>query len=298
MENDLNNVSVKPKLHYENIFWITVVHLLAIAALPMFSWGAFGVSVLLLFTISPLGINMCYHRLLTHRGFKVPVWLEYTLATIAAMSAQGPMMLWVAEHRLHHRFSDQPGDPHSPKEGFFHSHMGHLFYRKAFEDDEKVWLKYVPDLTSHKYYHFLNKYFVLFIILPAPFLYMWGGLPYVLWGIPVRIVMMWHVTWSVNSASHTFGFRRYDTNDTSTNCWWVGLLGAGEGWHNNHHAQPACSSHGHVWWELDFTYYLIRGLEIVGLATDVRKPVNVGKILPKGTGATSVGAPLEQGSPV
>lgn len=264
---------MKRRIHLENIVWISLVHLLAIAAIPFFTWGALGVCLFLLFTISPIGVNMTYHRLLTHRGLKVPVWLEYVLSSIAAMSGQGPMMLWVAEHRLHHRFSDKPGDPHSPRDGFWHAHMTHLFFHKEFEDEKSQWLKYVPDLTCHPYYHFLNKYFVLFIALPIPFLYWAGGMPFVMWGMFVRITLMWHVTWAVNSLCHRFGYQSYDTKDLSTNYWVVGLLGAGEGWHNNHHAQPACASHGHYWYEFDFTFFIIRVLEILGLATDVRRPI-------------------------
>lgn len=267
------------RLHYSNIFFIGLIHLGALAAIPFFSWSALGVCLLLLFTITPIGINLCYHRLLTHRAFKVPLWLEHVFATVAAFSSQGPMLIWVAEHRLHHAFSDTEKDPHSPIKGFFHAHMGHLFRKKDFEDDEKLWLKYVPDLASDKYYLFLNKYHALFVASLIPLLYLWGGLPFVLWGVFVRIVLMWHITWCVNSASHTWGYRTYDTKDTSTNCWWVGVLATGEGWHNNHHAFPSCAAHGREWWELDLTYVFIRTFEWLGLATDVRKPVRSEPVL-------------------
>ncbi len=264
---------MKRKLHYENIFWITLVHLGAIAAIPFFTWGALAACLVLLFTISPLGINLCYHRLLTHRSFKVPVWLEYTLATIAAASAQGPMMVWVAEHRLHHRYSDMPGDPHNSREGFFFAHIGHLFFRKEFEDDKNQWSKYVPDLASHAYYRFLNRYFVFIIIAVIPVLYLLGGLPFVMWGMFVRIVLMWHITWCINSVTHTFGYRSFETSDNSRNCWWMGILGAGEGWHNNHHAYQSSAAHGNAWYEIDFTYYIICALKFLGLATDVKTPM-------------------------
>ncbi len=235
----------------------------------------------MLFTISPLGINLTYHRLLTHRGLKVPMWLEYVLSTIAATSAQGPMLLWVAEHRLHHRYSDTPADPHSPTNGgFFHAHMGHLFYHKEFEDEPEVWMKYVPDLASHKYYVFLSKFAAVFVALPAVFLYWWGGVSFVMWGIFVRIVLMWHVTWSVNSVCHLFGYRTYDTKDTSRNNWLVGWFGAGEGWHNNHHARPQCAAHGLTFWEFDMTYLIIRALKALGLATDVKGPEKEPKVVP------------------
>lgn len=264
---------VRNKLHYENIFFLSLLHVGAIVAIPYFSWGALAVCLGLLFTISPLGINLTYHRLLTHRGLKVPQWFEYVLATIAAMSAQGSMLLWVAEHRLHHRYSDTEKDPHSPLGGFFHAHMSHLFWHKEFEDEPDRWQKYVPDLLQHSYYRFLSKYAVLFVALPIPFLYWAGGISYVLWGMCVRIVLMWHITWSVNSVCHTFGYQTFQTNDTAKNCWWVGIFGAGEGWHNNHHAFPVSAAHGREWYEFDLTYQIIRFLKLVGLATDVKTPV-------------------------
>lgn len=261
------------RLHYENIFWITVMHLGAIAAIPMFSWTALAICLVLLFSISSIGINMTYHRLLTHRGFKVPQWFEYVLSTIAAMSGQGPMLLWVAEHRLHHRYSDTEKDPHSPKQGFFHAHMGHLFCHKEFEDEPDQWMTYVPDLFQHGYYRFLSNYAALFVAIPAVILYPLGGIPFVLWGVCARIVLMWHVTWSVNSACHTWGYRTFETADTSRNLWWVGWFGGGEGWHNNHHAYPVSAAHGRKWYEFDQTCYMILALKAAGLATNVKMPV-------------------------
>jgi stearoyl-CoA desaturase (delta-9 desaturase) len=269
------------RLQYENIFWISVIHIGALAAIPMFSWQAFGVCIFLLYFISSLGINLTYHRLLTHRGLKVPQWFEYVLSTIAAMSGQGPMLLWVAEHRLHHRYSDTEQDPHSPIKGYFHAHMGHLFYHKEFEDEPDRWQKYVPDLKDKAYYRFLSKYAAIFVALPAIPLYYFGGLPFVMWGIFVRIVLMWHITWSVNSACHTFGYRTFETNDTSTNFWFIGWFGGGEGWHNNHHAHPVSASHGREWYEFDMTYQVIKFLKLIGLATNVKTPVLDSKIKSK-----------------
>lgn len=113
-----------------------------------------------------------------------------------------------------------------------------------------------------------------------PLLYLAGGIGWVLWGGFVRLVLTWHIMWFVNSATHKWGYRNYETDGTSTNCWWVGLLAAGEGWHNNHHAQPSCAAHGHRWWEFDQSFWIIRALEFVGLATDVKRPLKIGA--PKG----------------
>jgi fatty-acid desaturase len=264
------------KFSFEATFWIVLVHALAIAAIPFFSWSAFGVCMLLLFTISPLGVTLTYHRLLTHRSFKVPQWLEYILATIGALSGQGSPLLWVAEHRIHHKYSDTSNDPHSAQEGFFHAHMGHLFYVKDHHCEETM-LRYVPDLKKQAYYRFLHKYNVWIAFSILPILYAMGGWSFVMWGGFVRVALMLHFTWFVNSATHTWGYRNFETRDASRNCWWVALLSAGEGWHNNHHAQPNCAAHGREWWEFDLTYSIIRVLGLFGLATNVIKPVSLEK---------------------
>ena len=263
-------------LHWPNIVGIALIHLFAILAIPFFSWKAFGVCMLLFFIISPIGVTLTYHRLLSHRSFKVPQWFEYILTTVGALTGQGPVLLWVAEHRLHHRYSDSAKDPHSARHGgFWWSHVTHLFYHKEFEDNVAQWSQYIPDLYKHKYYHWLSKYNMLVALSIIPLLYAWGGWAYVMWGVPVRIVLMLHVTWFVNSATHRWGYRNFETRDDSSNVWWVALLAAGEGWHNNHHAQANCAAHGRMWWEFDLTWQLIRGLELVGLATDVKRPMPI-----------------------
>lgn len=264
------------RFHWGNIIGISIIHLLALAAIPFFTWKALGVCLLFFFIISPIGVTLTYHRLLSHRSFKVPIWLEYLLATVGALSGQGPVLLWVAEHRLHHRYSDSEKDPHSARHGgFWWSHVTHLFYHKEFEDDVKQWSRYIPDLNGHKYYHFLSKYNFLIALSIVPLLYLMGGLPFVMWGVFMRIALMLHVTWFVNSATHRFGYRNFETRDDSSNVWWVALLSAGEGWHNNHHAQSNCAAHGRMWWEFDLTWQMIKALEFVGLATDVKRPLAV-----------------------
>lgn len=267
------------RYHWGNIIGIGLIHVLALAAIPFFTWNAFLVCVILFFVISPIGVTLTYHRLLSHRAFKVPQWFEYVLATFGALSGQGPVLLWVAEHRLHHRYSDSAKDPHSARHGgFWWSHMTHLFYHKEFEDDAKLWGRYIPDMLGHKYYHFLSKYnFLIALSLCVP-LYLLGGLPFVMWGVFMRIALMLHVTWFVNSATHRWGYRNFETRDDSRNIWWVAILAAGEGWHNNHHAQSNCAAHGRMWWEFDLTWQLIKGLEFVGLATDVKHPVAVKEV--------------------
>jgi stearoyl-CoA desaturase (delta-9 desaturase) len=182
----------------------------------------------------------------------------------------------VAEHRLHHRFSDGPKDPHSARlGGFWWSHVTHLFYHKEFEDNISEWSRYIPDMINHKYYHFLSKYNFLIALSIAPILYYFGGWPFVMWGIPMRVALMLNVTWFVNSATHRWGYRNFETRDDSSNVWWVALLAAGEGWHNNHHAQSNCAAHGRMWWEFDLTWQMIKALEFMGLATNVKRPTSV-----------------------
>lgn len=267
-----------PRLHYPNIFWLAVAHLMVLVAIPFFTWPALAVCLIGLLVVTPLGVNLGFHRLAAHRGLKVPRWLEYVLITLGAAVGGGPPLHWIAEHRLHHRYSDAEGDPHDSRKGFWFAHITHLFWHKDFEDIEEQWLKYVPDFADNRYYRFLNKNWLLFSFATAPLLYWWGGLPFLLWGGFVRVVLMLHITWFVNSASHMWGYRKYKTDDNSRNCWWVGLLAAGEGWHNNHHAYPASARHGHSWWELDFTYVYIRLLRRLGLATDIKLPTGLASL--------------------
>ena len=253
------------------IFWLAFAHLGALAALFCFSWSALGVCLALLFTISPIGVTLTYHRLLTHRAFAVPKWLEYSLATVGTLSAQGSVLMWAAEHRVHHQTADTIKDPHTPRKGLFFSHMGHLLLDGRRTPEELM--RYVPDLASQKYYQFLHRNHLWVSLSIFPLLYWVGGWQYVLWGGFMRVTLMLHITWLVNSATHSWGYRTFETRDDSRNCWWVALLAAGEGWHNNHHAQANCAAHGREWWEIDVTYVMIRGLELMGLATKVVKPI-------------------------
>jgi fatty-acid desaturase len=265
--------SDEKRLHLPNIFWLGLAHLMAFMAIFFFSRSALWLCLGSVFVLSPLGINLGYHRLLTHRALNAKPWLEYSLVTLGAMLGGGPPLQWVAEHRLHHCFSDSSSDPHDASRGFWYSHVGHLFFHKEFEDQEELWMKYVPDLSGDRYYRFLNRYWIALAALTLIPLYLWGGLGYVLWIGFVRVVVMLHITWFVNSASHLWGYQNYARSNESKNCWWVGLLAAGEGWHNNHHAYPVSAAHGHRWWELDVTYWMICAFEKLGLAKEVRRPV-------------------------
>ena len=237
-----------------------------------FRWDAVLVAVGLQWVTGCLGITLGYHRLLTHRSFKTIKPIEYLLAWIGSWAWQGGPILWTATHRLHHQHSDHEGDPHSPKHGFFWSHILWCFTKDPAFDNYHQYSKYALDLAKDPVQVFLEKSTPLWQFVIAGLLYAVGGWPYVIWGSFVRLVYVYHITWFVNSASHTWGYRNFETKDHSTNLWWVGLTAFGEGWHNNHHAYPRSARHGLKPWEFDLTWQIIRGLKLVGLAWDIREP--------------------------
>jgi stearoyl-CoA desaturase (delta-9 desaturase) len=268
-------------------------HLLALlACVPwLFSWSGLAWAVGGIYLFGTLGINIGYHRLLTHRGFTCPRWLEHTLSLLGTCCLQGTPMSWVATHRMHHQHSDRPGDPHSPQGNFFWSHMGWFLIYDPVLYNLTMYDRYARDLLQDRFYKWLERSPVRRILhrmqwtafLSAGALAgvlstwdLWGGLQlglsWLVWGVFVRTVIVWHITWSVNSLTHLWGYRSFDTPDDSRNNWLVALLSNGEGWHNNHHAEPRCAAHGQRWWELDVSYLTIRALALVGLASDVVKP--------------------------
>ncbi|MEM6501133.1 MAG: fatty acid desaturase [Cyanobacteria bacterium P01_C01_bin.89] len=253
------------------IIFMAVIHTAAICAfLPgNFTWTAVGVAVLFHWITGGLGITLGWHRMLAHRSFKVPKWLEYFFAFCGALSCQGGVIWWVGLHRHHHRYSDQPNDHHDSRKGFWWSHMEWMFYQVPAEEELP---KFIRDIADDKFYQFLDKYFLPIQIALAVLMYLVGGTPFLFWGIFVRLVVTFHCTWLVNSATHKFGYRSHEAGDESRNCWWVALLTYGEGWHNNHHAYEYSARHGLSWWEFDMTWLTIRSLELLGLATKVKLP--------------------------
>jgi fatty-acid desaturase len=257
------------------IIWLSTIvlslfHVGAVAALFMFSWKAFAVAVVLHWFSGCLGVCIGYHRLHTHRSYQVPRILDYFFATCGTLAWEGGPISWVATHRIHHQNSDRPGDPHSPRDGAWWSHVGWIMFGDANHNNTLVMSKYAPDLAKHRYYVWLNNYHWLPTIVLAGALYLMGGLPFVMWGIFARVVFDFHATWLVNSATHMWGSRRFATRDDSTNNWWVALLTWGEGWHNNHHAHPTSARHGLAWYELDVGWMHISLLKFLGIAKAVR----------------------------
>lgn len=282
------------QIYWTYAFPIASVHLLALLALVpwFFSWTG----VVLLLVGIPLygqGINLVYHRLLSHRSFRVPKWLERTFVVGALCSLQDTPAKWVATHRFHHTHSDEPQDPHSPLVAFLWAHVGWLLMRNTSVQSLSAYEKYARDVLEDRFYLRLEKSLLwVWIYIAHAVLYFAAGFAagwisdgtfaaavqfgasLLVWGVLLRTVAVWHITWSVNSVTHLFGYRNYETGENSRNNWLVGLLAAGEGWHNNHHYDPAAATVQHRWWEIDATYYAIKLLEWLGLATEVIPPAH------------------------
>jgi len=254
--------------------WVTtsfmiMFHVGAVAALFFFSWTGVLTALFLNWVATSLGIGVGYHRLLTHRGYKTPKWVEYFLTICATLALEGGPIFWVATHRIHHQHSDQDGDPHSPRDGKWWAHVGWILVGKSMHHDTSTLARYVPDLAKDKFHVWITKYHYVPMIVLGMVLLAIGGFPLVLWGIFFRTVFGLHSTWLVNSATHSWGTRRFATRDLSTNSWWVALFSWGEGWHNNHHAHPVSARHGLRWYEIDANWYAIWTMKKLGLAKQV-----------------------------
>lgn len=237
------------------------------------SWQkyVFGSDMLLLavmYILTAFGATMGYHRMLTHRGFQAPSWFRGLLLILGCMAFAGSKPdEWAATHIRHHAYSDEEGDPHSPRDGFWHAHFGWLFSQKNYATAEEC----APHLLQDPVVMFVSRWSLLWMMLAFLIPFTLGGWTGLLWGGVVRLFLTTHVTWSVNSVCHTFGKRPFATTDESRNHWIVGLLGLGEGWHNNHHAFPQSAFHGLHWWQIDLTGILICTLEWVGLVWNVER---------------------------
>ena len=249
---------------------LIVFHVMAIAAFFTFSWRNLAVALVLHWVAVGLGISMGYHRLHTHRGFKTYKWFEYFLAICGTLTLEGGPIFWVATHRLHHQYSDQPEDPHSPRVSGFWAHLGWIIFGEAQHSDTARLARYAPDLSKDRFYRWLSSYHWVPLTVLGFGLLAWGGWGMVNWAIFLRVTVGLHATWMINSATHMFGRRRFETDDDSRNVWWVALLTFGEGWHNNHHAHPVSARHGLAWYEFDWTWVSLKVLKAVGLVWDVK----------------------------
>ena len=260
----------KPVPAWPVIWFLLAVHVAALSAfLPAtFSWAAVGVALFLHWLTGGVGITLGYHRLITHRSFQTPKWVEYVLMFCGTLACQSPLD-WVAKHRMHHQYSDTDQDPHDIGRGFWWSHAGWILCRLPC--DRHI-ARFTKDIGRDPVYRFFDRSMLLWQIALGLVLYLLGGWPFVVWGIFVRLVVVYHSTWFVNSATHWFGYQSQALGDRSTNCWWVALLTYGEGWHNNHHAFPRSARQGLRWWEIDMTWWMVRALQAVGLAWRVKLP--------------------------
>jgi stearoyl-CoA desaturase (delta-9 desaturase) len=272
-----------------NITAVLVPFLVTVLAV-LLSWGRlahardaviFGV----MYALSAFGITVGFHRLLTHRAFETFPAVRYALAVMGSLAVEGPVLDWVADHRKHHTFPDEEGDPHSPNvgrgaglagvlRGLWHAHVGWLFETNGQAEKRR----YCPDLLADAGVRRINRAFpwIALASLGAPMLagLVWSGtvagaFEALVWGGIVRIFLVHHVTWSVNSICHFFGERRFDTADRSTNVFWLALPTLGEAWHHNHHAFPRSAFHGLRWYELDPSGWVILAMGRLGLAWDI-----------------------------
>ncbi len=273
-----------------NLFAITIPFI-GLIAVPFFLWGrgfywADLASLVIMYVVTSLGITVGYHRLFTHRSFDTFLTVKFFLAVFGSMAVQGPLFKWVATHRSHHQHSDTSNDPHSPRSrgsglsgvvrGVWHAHLGWLF-----QPDPPDLSRYVQDLRKSHILRITSALFPLWValgfLLPSLFVYLivgtWmGALTGFIWGGLVRVFLVHHVTWSINSACHLWGRRPYESKDQSRNNWLFGYLAMGEGWHNTHHAFPTSARHGLQWWQLDLSFLVIRTLAALNLAWNVRLP--------------------------
>ena len=238
------------------------------------------------YVLTALGVTVGYHRYFTHKSFETNAVVKAFLAFLGSTAVEGPPTKWAAMHRCHHQHSDHDHDPHSPHhhgggvwgiiKGFFHAHVGWIF-----RGDPQNLERYNPDLRADKVTNVMSKLWVVWAMLGFLIPTAIGGLVTMswtgallgfLWGGLVRLLVVHHVTWSINSVCHIWGSRPFKSNDESRNNWFFGWFGLGEGWHNNHHAFPSSARHGLRWWEFDLSYLVIRGMEAIGLVHSVKVP--------------------------
>ncbi len=286
-------------IQWRYVIVLASIHLVALLAVLPYLFTLSGVILAVLghFIFGMLGITVGYHRLLTHRGFTCPKWLEHTFAILGMCNLQDSPARWVAIHRMHHQHSDHRPDPHSPLVNFLWGHVGWVVCRHKSLDRTTHYERYVRDLLRDPFYLKLERrdgWFFVFIIHALLIIAAGAGYGYfrsggmmsetirvsyswAVWVVAVRTVFVLHGTWAVNSLSHLFGYRNYETRDNSQNNWFVALITHGEGWHNNHHAEPRAAAHGHRWYEFDMSWRVIQLLEFMGLAKDVVRPKSARK---------------------
>ncbi len=270
MQSILTIKRVRETINWKNVAMVSFFHLLAIPVVFTFSWQNAAALLIGNWIVGSLGVGLGWHRLLTHRSFRAPKWLEYTLSILATMSMQDSPEKWVATHRMHHKFVDTDSDPHSARSGFWWPQIGWVVWGKAQDHDEPTLKRYIPDLLKDPIHVLISRFYLVPIVISAVVLFAIGGWTMVVWGVFGRVVLGWHTTWFVNSLSHLYGQRPHETGDLSTNNWFVAILTFGEGWHNNHHMAPNSARHGLEWYQFDMNWIAIRIFEKLGWATNIR----------------------------
>lgn len=281
VEKSARENAFKNGIDWYTVGWIGLAHVLALAAPFTFTWQGLVVFAVFSYMTGMVGVTLGYHRLLTHGSFVTYRPVRWLLALIGGLSGEGSALTWVANHRKHHVLSDKPGDPHSPNDGAWWSHMFWFTPKVSGKEYADLTERWAPDLVRDPVIVMLHKLFLpLHITFGASLYgigyYFWNSevaLSMLIWGMFLRLTYVYHITWFVNSATHMWGYRNYATTDNSRNLWWVGILAFGEGWHNNHHAYQRMAVHGHKWWEIDQTYWVILAMEKLGLAWKVVKEI-------------------------
>ena len=282
---------VKNRIYWRYALAVGGYHILALLAFDpwFFSWQGVVLAIAGTYVFGVGGINLCYHRLLSHRSFCTPLWFEHFLAVLAVCCLEDTPARWVAIHRQHHHRTDEQPDPHSPLVGLFWSYMGWLFLENTETNRLSIYDRYARDIIRDRFYVRLERLYVWIFLFSWIVFFAAGfvaallsgddvysalqfGASIWLWGVIVRTLAVWHITWCGNSFPHLWGYRNYETGENSHNNIWVAIITSGEGWHNNHHADPRSANNGHHWWEFDLTYRFLRLLVLVGLAWNVVEP--------------------------
>lgn len=255
------------------IAWMLACHLLAVPAFFSLSWENFTIFLIANFISTCLGITLGFHRLISHRSLKTHTFTKRLLATCGALALQRGPITWAATHRTHHAKSDHDGDPHDSRRGLFFSHMGWLLVKNPDLEDLTLRRRMTRDLQNDPYLRFIDQIWVqilMQVILGLSLLY-FGGWQWMIWGVFFRLTFCYHATWTINSLTHWFGYKRFHSNDNSRNNIITALFTWGEGWHNTHHAHERMARHGIATWEIDITWYIIVVMEALGLAWDVQR---------------------------
>ncbi len=286
-------VDANSRILWEYVLPVIAFHLVIPVAFFSYFFSWWGLLFLPVgnYIFTSLGIGAGYHRLLTHRGFECPKWFEYVLATLGVCSFQDSPARWVLVHRVHHQHSDHQPDPHTPRVSAFWAHMGWMFVDNRELSTASAYDRYARDVIRDPYYNWLQRnlnwvwVFVAHALVISAIGVMVGfvltgtlagtmqiSAQVIMWGVVMRTVFTWHVTWGINSVAHMWGYRNYETREDSQNNWLFALLTNGEGWHNNHHADPRSAKHGHKWWEVDVTFISLRFFERLGLVRNIVGP--------------------------